>query len=140
MFSKLGLAALHNCAVSHVHWTIWCINVVFLFENYWLSLYSIKELNHLSFNLSFLKMHLWILKCDWKQNLNILRPNLKNLSRGLNLSRGSNLMAWFHLKFYSIFQDLSRRLIETGFGGDLRPGLNSLNLNTDLRNLHLLTI
>ena len=24
---------------------------------------------------------------------------------------------WFHLKFYSIFQDLSRRSIETGFGG-----------------------
>ena len=24
---------------------------------------------------------------------------------------------WFHLKLYSIFQDLSRRLIETGFWG-----------------------
>ena len=24
---------------------------------------------------------------------------------------------WFHLKSYSIFQDLSRRSIETGFGG-----------------------
>ena len=23
---------------------------------------------------------------------------------------------WFHLKLYSIFQDLSQRLIETGFG------------------------
>jgi len=30
------------------------------------------------------------------------RPNLKNLSRGLNLSQGSN---WFHLKSYSLFQD-----------------------------------
>ena len=26
---------------------------------------------------------------------------------------------WFHLKLYSIFQDLSRRLIETGFCGIL---------------------
>ena len=24
---------------------------------------------------------------------------------------------WFHLKLYLIFQDLSRRSIETGFGG-----------------------
>ena len=24
---------------------------------------------------------------------------------------------WFHLKLYSIFQDLYRRSIETGFGG-----------------------
>ena len=36
----------------------------------------------------------------------------------------------FHLKLYSIFQDLSRRSIETGFW-DLRRGLNSLNSNSD---------
>ena len=40
----------------------------------------------------------------------------KELSRGLNLSRSSN-MGYFHLKLYSIFQDLSRRSIETGFWG-----------------------
>ena len=38
---------------------------------------------------------------------------------------------WFHLKSYSIFQDLSRRLIETSFFGDLRRGLSSLNSNTE---------
>ena len=31
---------------------------------------------------------------------------------------------WFHLKLYLIFEDLSWRSIETGFGG---RGLNSLN-------------
>ena len=38
----------------------------------------------------------------------------------------------FHLKLYClIFQDLSRRSIETGFLGDLRRGSNSLNSDTD---------
>ena len=44
----------------------------------------------------------------------ILRPNLKNLSRGLNLSRRL-INGWFHLKLYQMFQDLSRRSILTGF-------------------------
>ena len=47
-------------------------------------------------------------------SLSDLRPNLKNLSSGLNLGRGSNIL-WFHLKWYSLFQDSSRRSIETGF-------------------------
>ena len=35
---------------------------------------------------------------------------------------------WFQLYLHSIFQDLRRRSIETGFfWGDLRRGLNSLN-------------
>ena len=54
-----------------------------------------------------------------------LRPNLKNLSRSLNLIK----YGWCHIKVYSIFQDLIRRSIETGFWGDLRRGLNSLNLD-----------
>ena len=33
----------------------------------------------------------------------------------------------FLLKSYSLFQDSSRRLIETGWGGDLRRDSNSLN-------------
>ena len=37
---------------------------------------------------------------------------------------------WFHLKLYSMFQDLSRRLIETGYWRILRRGLNSLNSDT----------
>ena len=37
---------------------------------------------------------------------------------------------WFHLKLYSMFQDLSRRSIETG----LRRGSNSLNSDTELLN------
>ena len=52
------------------------------------------------------------------------RPNLKKLSRGLNLRRCSNMV---HLNLYSIFQDSSQRLIETGFWADLRRGSNSLN-------------
>ena len=35
---------------------------------------------------------------------------------------------WFHL--YSMFQDLSRRSIETGFWTDLRRGSDSLNSDT----------
>ena len=34
---------------------------------------------------------------------------------------------WFHLKLCSMFQDLSRRSIETGFMADLRRSSNSLN-------------
>ena len=34
---------------------------------------------------------------------------------------------WFYLQLLSMFQDLSRRSIETGFHADLRRGLNSLN-------------
>ena len=37
---------------------------------------------------------------------------------------------WFHLKLYQMFQDLSRRFIQTGFWrilADLNRGLNSLN-------------
>ena len=45
-----------------------------------------------------------------------LRRNLNNLSRGLNLSCGSNMVG-FHLKSYSMFQYFSRRSIETGFYG-----------------------
>ena len=52
------------------------------------------------------------------------RPNLKKLSRGLNLRRCSNMV---HLNLYSIFQDSSQRLIETGFWADLRRGSNALN-------------
>ena len=37
---------------------------------------------------------------------------------------------WFHLKLYSMFQDLSRRSIETG----LRRGSNLLNSDTELLN------
>ena len=37
---------------------------------------------------------------------------------------------WFHWKSYSLFQDLSRRPIETGFLADLRRGSNSLNSDT----------
>ena len=44
------------------------------------------------------------------------KPNLKNLSHGLNLRRGSN-HGWFHLKLYAMFQDLSQCSNETGFGG-----------------------
>ena len=40
----------------------------------------------------------------------------------------------FHLKLYSIFQDLSRRPIETGFCGIWGRGLNSLNSDTDHMN------
>ena len=47
------------------------------------------------------------------ESLKIMRPNLKNLSRGLNLSREK--YGWFHLKLYSIFHDLGRRSIETVF-------------------------
>ena len=36
---------------------------------------------------------------------------------------------WFNLKLYKIFQDLCRRIIETGFG-DLRRSLHSLNSDT----------
>ena len=42
------------------------------------------------------------------------RPNLKNLSRGLNF-KSRLKYAWFRLKLYSMFQDLSRRSIEFGF-------------------------
>ena len=52
------------------------------------------------------------------------RPNLKKLSRGLNLRRCSNMV---HLNLYSIFQDSSHHLIETGFWADLRRGSNALN-------------
>ena len=54
-----------------------------------------------------------------------LWPNLKNLSDGLNLSRGFKC-GWFHLKLYQMFQDLS----QTGFWrilADLNRGSNSLN-------------
>jgi len=34
---------------------------------------------------------------------------------------------WFHLNLYSIFQDSSHHLIETGFWADLRRGSNALN-------------
>ena len=34
---------------------------------------------------------------------------------------------WFHIKLYQMFQDLSRRLIQTGFWADLSRDLNSLN-------------
>ena len=61
----------------------------------------------------------------------ILRPNLKNLSRDLNLSRGSNMVG--STKLYSIFQDSSRRSIETSFCADLSRGSNSLNSDTVLR-------
>ena len=37
---------------------------------------------------------------------------------------------WFHFKMYSMFQNLSRRSIETGFFADLRRGSNSLNSDT----------
>ena len=47
-------------------------------------------------------------------NLTVLSQNLKNLRRGLNLSRGSNLVGFTE---YKIFQDLSQRSIETGFWG-----------------------
>ena len=43
-----------------------------------------------------------------------LRPNFKNLSRGLNLRRGSN-MGGSTLNCIAMFQDLGRRSIETGF-------------------------
>ena len=37
-------------------------------------------------------------------NLRVLRPNLKNLSRGLNLSRGSNMVGFTYncIKFFKI--------------------------------------
>ena len=47
--------------------------------------------------------------CYIGKNFRTQRPNLKNLSRG------SNVLV--RLKFVLIFQDLSRRSIETGFWG-----------------------
>ena len=56
-------------------------------------------------------------------SLEVMRPNLKNLNRGLNLSRGLYKLeyGWFHLKLYLICQDLSR-------------GSNSLNSDTGCKN------
>ena len=42
---------------------------------------------------------------------------------------------WFHLKLYSIFQNLSRRSIEAGFLADLSRGLNSINSDTGNTNV-----
>ena len=39
---------------------------------------------------------------------------------------------WFHLKLYSMFQNLRRRSIETGFKLDLRRGSNSSNSDSVL--------
>ena len=50
--------------------------------------------------------------CEWI--LFILRPNLKNLVRGLKF-KPQLKYGWFYLKLYLIFQDLSLCLIETGF-------------------------
>ena len=40
------------------------------------------------------------------------------------------LFWWFPLNLFQIFQEISRRSIETGFWGNLRRGLNSLNSDT----------
>ena len=45
---------------------------------------------------------------------------------------------WFHLNLHSIFQDLSRRSMKTGFWGILRRDFNSLNSDTDLFNDYFL--
>ena len=42
-------------------------------------------------------------EAEFKEFVPRLKPGLKN--------------GWFHLKSYSMFQDLSRRSIETGFSG-----------------------
>ena len=42
---------------------------------------------------------------------------------------------WFHVKLFSMFQDLSRRSIKTGFSVDLRRGSNSLNSDSEYLNI-----
>ena len=51
-------------------------------------------------------------------------PNLKNLSRGLSLSRGGKY-GWFHFVFY--FSSFKPALNLSRFWRDLRRGSNSLN-------------
>ena len=59
-----------------------------------------------------------------RQNLNF-EPRLKFETR---LKYG-----WFHLNLYSVFQDLRRRSIETGFGGfETRLKFNKFGLRTPL--------
>ena len=62
--------------------------------------------------------------------LGIQRPNLKNLSWGLDLSRGSNMVysssIFFNFSRFKPAFDCNR------FWGDLRRGLNSLNSDTEL--------
>ena len=41
----------------------------------------------------------------------------------------------FHLKYYSMFKDLSRRSIETGFLSDMRRGSNLLTSDSGLKML-----
>ena len=57
-----------------------------------------------------------------------LRLNLINLSCGLNLSRGSNMVV--HLKIAFNFSRFKPALNLTRFLGDLRRSLNLLNSNT----------
>ena len=62
--------------------------------------------------------------CSYIHKLKVFRPNLKNLSRGLNLRCCSNIN-WFLLKLFVFLmcQDLSRHWIET----DSSRGSNSWN-------------
>ena len=69
------------------------------------------------------------IKITWRIALTILRPNLMNLSGGLNLSGRSNMFGstknciqFFNFNFW--------REIKTSFWGDLNRDLNSLNSDT----------
>ena len=59
-----------------------------------------------------------------KSHIILMRPNLKNLSRGLNLSRSSNMVGFNFSRF-------KPALNRNRFLRDLRRGLNSLNSDTD---------
>ena len=57
--------------------------------------------------------------------------NLKNLSRSLKFKPRLKY-GWFHLKLYSIFQELSRRSNVNRFFADLSRDSNSLNSDTGI--------
>ena len=78
-----------------------------------------KQTNHKSLNL-------YDLLSDFNSRLDLPEPEVKEFKPRLK-SKPQLKYGWFPLKLYLIFQDLIRLSIETGFFGDLTPGLNSLN-------------
>ena len=70
-----------------------------------------------------------------KTSLGTLRPNLKNLIRGLNLSRGSNKVG--PLKIVFNYLRFEPALNWNQLCGDLRQGLNSLNLEPGFHDIEI---
>ena len=116
---KLSLKAIlqeSTCLVEKYFFFIWFFFVVFFCSVYFL----IKiYINASTQNRNPKSLHSSTCKLQFEAELKKFEPRLKFKPR---LKYG-----WFHIKSYSMFQDLSRRSIETDFFGDLRRGLNSLN-------------